>query len=407
MTIISLIAIIMMSISTLAAITPVNGTSITFDKFLVLPESTAVPDASFTYAITAGETAEYSVGNGAKTVRITAGPSPSSIEMDGVGTGASDNEIKIAAGESTTNYAGKPPTDLIKNFVPGQKYVKKTATLDFSGVTFTAAGIYRYIITETGGNEGITDDMDSTRAIDVYVAYIPDDGDGYLRIAGYVMHANESDAAVGEIYASTDPNSADATKKLGFTATIVTEDIEITLYTSGNQASKDKYFKVRVEISGAISNSEINVGLAADTSTGDANPATKDAYKNQTNATVITVDASGNADVYYYLCSGQSFRMFSLSPGTSVVITEDEEDYLAETEVNGDVVKPKTSTDTSGTITTDTVPGVTRVILTNTRNGLIPTGTVLMVFPYIMIAVIGLAGIMISGKEIYEGKDEP
>ena len=96
------------------------------------------------------------------------------------------------------------------------------ATLDFSAVQFTEPGVYRYIITESGSNQGITNDADLTRVLDVYVNDASADVDGTftkkLTIAGYVLHSNENDepdVAAGADFGST--GAYVATKSQGFT----------------------------------------------------------------------------------------------------------------------------------------------------------------------------------------------
>ena len=77
---------------------------------------------------------------------------------------------------------------------------------DFSKVQFTEPGIYRYVVTESGTSQGITNDADLTRIVDVYVNDVTTDEGKALTIAGYVLHSSENgepDVAAGEDFGST------------------------------------------------------------------------------------------------------------------------------------------------------------------------------------------------------------
>lgn len=231
--------------------TEIGGTkTTTFDKYLVMDEQAEVPNASFTYAVTAGTAKAYDVAG--KKFAVLAGVDADKVTMAGVGTKTA-NTITYKQGDETLNDANALVKDYDNSY---EKYAKKTATLDFSACRFTEPGIYRYIVTESGTNQAVTNDADATRVVDVYVNDASDNAEGRavridykLEIAGYVLHSNADDApdvSLGENNGST--GSYVATKSQGFTNSYDTSDIIIGKKVSGNQASRDKYFEFTVNI---------------------------------------------------------------------------------------------------------------------------------------------------------------
>jgi hypothetical protein len=390
--------------------TPVAGTTVTFDSYLVLKDDQPVPEATFSYAVTAGTARNYSVGAGTDVVQVLAGISPGNVTIAGVGTGAAAGQVKYSSEDAKTAYASMPVTDLVKNISAGESYAKKTATVNFSGVTFTEPGIYRYIVTESGTNQGVTNDADLTRVIDVYVtntaASAGAAATGTLQIAGYVLHANEDDVAMGGDYGSTNPASADATKSQGFTNKYASESITIGQSVNGNQASLDKYFKITVLIGNTSEGMTYSVNLAnADASTGEANAATLPAYAGQTNPSTITVPAGETSvSVDYYLQGGQSIVISGLATGTTVTATETKEDYKAQYAIVGDGAADLTVGNVAGPITINGDSATANSIsFTNTRSGAVPTGVVISFLPYMIIGIIGVAGIVYVYKKKGKG----
>ena len=172
--------------------TTIEGTkTTTFDKFLVMDKQANVPNATFTYAVTAGNAKAYDVAG--KKFQVLAGVDANKITMAGVGEGAAANSIVFKQGDGSDTHDTTKDA-YVKGLAAGKKYALKTATLDFSAVQFTEPGVYRYIITESGTNQGITNDADLTRVLDVYVNDASADVDvtftKKMTIAGYVLHSN-------------------------------------------------------------------------------------------------------------------------------------------------------------------------------------------------------------------------
>ena len=360
----------------------------TFDKYLVMDEQAEVPNASFTYAVTAGTAKAYDVAG--KKFAVLAGVDADKVTMAGVGTKTA-NTITYKQGDATLNDANA----LVKDYDNAtEKYAKKTATLDFSACRFTEPGIYRYIVTESGTNQAVTNDADTTRVVDVYVNDASDNAEGRtvridykLEIAGYVLHSNADDApdvSLGENNGSA--GSYVATKSQGFTNSYDTSDIFIAKHVSGNQASRDKYFEFTVNITDAVPGTVYDVDLSDADATTKTNAATITANEGKTNPATLTVGADGTVTQKFYLAHNQSIVIQGVAKGSKYKITENAEDYKStpadaiEAEHRGDA--------TSGTVASkDIATGYL-----NTRDGVIPTGVIMTVAPFAAVTLLGGAG---------------
>ena len=280
----------------------------------------------------------------------------------------------------------------------------KTGTLDFSKVQFTEPGVYRYIITEDGTNQGITNDADLTRVLDVYVNDASADVDGTftkkLTIAGYVLHSNvddEPDVSAGENFGST--GAYTDKKSQGFTNSYDTSDLTLRKQVTGNQASRDKYFEFTLNIAAAQPNTKYDVVIDDADATSKANAATIDANAGQTNVTSITTDGAGKATQKFYLQHGQQVTVQGLAKDTTYTVTENTEDYKSTANTKDTpVVDTKADTEAApvdGTIvSTDLTTG-----FLNTRDGVIPTGVIMAVAPFAVVTLLGGAGVVTNDDE--------
>ena len=81
--------------------TEIDGTkTTTFDKYLVMDQQAEVPNASFTYAVTAGTAKAYDVAG--KKFAVLAGVDADKVTMAGVGT-KTTNTITYKQGDATLN----------------------------------------------------------------------------------------------------------------------------------------------------------------------------------------------------------------------------------------------------------------------------------------------------------------
>lgn len=342
----------------LAANTPATGTTTTFDKYLVMDETASVPPVTFTFTISAGEAVDATDGSA---LPIYAG----------------DDESRVS-GTPTISSASFTPEDTTYSTVQegdglslssGQKYAKKSVTVNFGDVKYSAMGIYRYIITENSSSaSGITNDAESTRTLDVYVQY--GEGDNLI-VADYVLY--ESGA-----------------KSTGFTNAYATNDLTLTKMVTGNQGDRDKYFQFTVVISDAAEGTVYTVNLTG----AEENPTV--GGSSEANPGSLTVGPGGTISGTFYLKHGQSIVIQGLTSGTTYTITE--EDYSTD-----GYTTTNTDNTTSGTTTGDkTMDAVDHTVtFTNNKDGVIPTGILLETTPYLVmggVVVVGLVALVATRR---------
>lgn len=359
----------------------IEGTKITtFDKFLVMDNQANVPNATFTYAVTAGTAKAYNVAG--KKFQVLAGVDADKITMAGVGTNTA-NTIAYTPADTTAN----DENTMVKNYdKTTEKYALKTATLNFSKVQFTEPGVYRYIITENGINQAITNDADLTRVLDVYVNDASTETEKKLTIAGYVLHSNENDepdVAAGENAGST--GAYVATKSQGFTNEYDTSDLTFKKEVAGNQASHDKYFKFTVKITDAVKGTVYTVDVTGADDQSKTNAATIAKNAGKENVKTMTVGADGTISQDFYLQHGQEIKIQGIAKDTKYDVTEEKEDYKSEAKaVTG------YTDDVSGKIVSTDL----KTSYKNTRDGVIPTGVIMTVAPFAAVTLLGAAGMV-------------
>lgn len=103
--------------------TVIGGTATTtFDKYLVMDKQAEVPNASFTYAVTAGKAKAYDVKG--KKFEVLAGVDADKVTMAGVGgtteAAAAANTIVFKQGDATLNDENALVKDYDKETVSSQ-----------------------------------------------------------------------------------------------------------------------------------------------------------------------------------------------------------------------------------------------------------------------------------------------
>lgn len=365
--------------------TTIEGTkTTTFDKYLVMDQYANVPNASFTYAVTAGTAQTYDVDD--KTFEVLAGVDADKVTITDQDTATAGNQLVFAPTDTTKTDENASVKGYDKDT---QKYAMKTATVDFSAVTFTEPGVYRYVITESGTNQGVTNDTDLTRALDVYVQDASTDTEKKLTIAGYVLHSGETATiAIGENNQLS--YSGDDTKKQGFTNTYDTSNLTFRKEVSGNQASHDKYFAFTVTISGAVPGTKYTVDLTNADTTSGSNAATITDNQGKTNPTELVAVAdsanptNGTVTETFYLQHGQEITIKGLAKDTTYTVTENAEDYTS----TAAGVEGYTDATNGSIVSTDI-----KTSYLNTRNGIIPTGVLMTVAPFAVITLVGGCGV--------------
>lgn len=354
----------------------------TFDQYLVMDQEANVPNVTFSYAVKAGTEKTYQMDR--KTVTVLSGVDADLVSI----TGTADKEIACHPGDITSDDVNTFVKDYDETC---QKYAKKTATLDFSACHFTEPGVYRYIITESGVNQAVSNDS-TPRIVDVYIENAEDsETDGNvttegLKFAGYVLHSSADELPED----MDESGTAAGSKEAGFTNTYDSANLTIRKEVKGNQASHDKYFAVTASISDAVPGTVYTVDISKAQSVTDENAATKEENEDQTNVTAITTDENGAAEQTFYLQHGQEITINGLSTDTSYKVSEENEDYIPTDESVDGYEDP-----VSGVISGKDV----NVAFLDEKNGIIPTGVKSISVSVIIATVSGGAFVLAAVKK--------
>lgn len=392
-TLLLLISLLAMPVS--AANTPPNtNLTTTFNKYLIMDANANVPNVKFEFEITAGSAVNATTGSsrsiyaGNDALRVIGFPV---LKVDSTGT-TTTAKVNFAAGEDT--YDNPEENDDILTLDGGEKYARKTVTVDFNNVDFNSPGIYRYIITEKNDatQQGISYDNPNTRTLDVFVEY--DNADlGTLKVSNYILYPGTKTDTTDDEEESKDD---------GFTNTYTTYDLTLEKNVTGNQGDRDKYFAFSVEITGAVEGTVYTVDLS------DAESTPKVDGTTQTNEATL-IATSGSVNATYYLKHGQSIVIQGLTADTHYTIEEsnystDGYSTAYSVEVGGEeVVQSTTSnstgdrkmsidaTEPEGTATT----GDNTVTFTNFKSGTVPTGILLETAPYLILGAVVVVGLVV------------
>lgn len=327
-----------------ANVAPTENLTTTFNKYLVMDANANVPNVTFKFMITAG--AAVQADNGYPAIYA------------GIGTPVVGS---ATFGPNDITSQGKPGDGSVTDY----KYATQEVTVDFSRVSFTAPGIYRYIITEAASSQdGITNDSTENRTLDVHVSYAPDSND-QLVVSGYTLYpGTKTDAAP----------ALEEDKDDGFTNTYTTNDLTLSKTVSGNQGDRDKEFMFTVNITNAVKGTKYTVLVPE--STPD----------------ILAADEYGNVSKEYSLKHGQSITIQGLTAGTNYTITENSyatDGYTTSYKIDED--GSVTASTTTGKQTMGTSDHT--VAFTNAKEGTVPTGILLETAPYIGLGVAVIAGL--------------
>ncbi len=377
-----------------AAYTSVKGDNAHgFRQFLVIDKNARVPSVEFGYSIVPGQAAEASEGKAAV--------------LAGVGS-PSVGKAVFTEGEAASTAQTEGVT-----ITADEQYAVKTVNFDFSGVSFTEPGIYRYVVTMTSADQQAVEyDIQKgsqaeskKRILDVYVI----DQDGVLKVDSYAFHETASSVSAGPEGGSADVTVAHARladKSDGFVNRYVSCDLEFGKEITGNQGARDKYFEFTLNITGAAENASYAVDISAAEAASGSTDATIAANRGKDNPVQINTDASGAASVKYYLCDGQYITVKGLPKGASYSLTENKEDYVSAEGISAELGRGGKAYEDplSGTLgSADIGTG-----FTNTRNGVVPTGLISMALPGTAAAGLGAVGLfaLAAGRKHRDEEDD-
>lgn len=251
------------------------------------------------------------------------------------------------------------------------------------GLTFDKPGTYVYSLTENeSSNNNVAEDNDTSENLYVVVNVQWADADnpgGSTVIQSAYMMTTLSD---------TDTKVTDAT----FTNTAVTNsDVTITNTVKGTAANTDEYFAYTVILRDGTGSYAIEYSDSSDTTY--SNPTTIEAKPDG-------ADESGYA-VTIYLKSGQSATIKNLPEGADYSVTQAANDYDSSSYLISDSDTASISTDSTtdgesleATGSVDDANADT-VAFTNTKGFVAATGITSNTLPFVMIAAIAVAGVVV------------
>ena len=154
---------------------------------------------------------------------------------------------------------------------------------------------------------------------------------------------------------------------------------------TGNQGDRDKYFAFTVHITDAVAGTVYKVDLT----NAEAAPTVDGEEK--TNAATLTA-AEGTVTAIYYLKDDQSIVIRGLTADTKYTITEDPytaDGYTTSHKIDEEAIVSNSSTGEQTMGTT-----AHKVIFTNDKQGVVPTGILLETAPYIILGLVVFAGLL-------------
>ena len=377
---------------------PVDGTTTTFDKYLLVNEGTNVPDLTFNYTISGA----------------TVTPVPAADNYLPVFAGTGTPTATATFSSSSTQITPTTNVDFDDTLYDGYQ---EQVTVDLSSITFAEPGVYRYYIQEVdAGIGGLTCDVDPTdpttaptgtdvckRTLDVYVFDDENTAAKDLTIGGYVMYNGWVTAAPPDSTVATSAADAlvsGATKSSQFVNYFDTYTITFGKEVTGNQGSKDKYFKFSLELTSPVAGT-FNV----DTTHADTNIPTNDAtnYSGVSNVPTIAVTKDTPVTTDFYLQDGQYITIAGIPAGTKYTLSEDAEDYTSTDGITADNSTLNWDGTAGNDALTDPTSNTTGIAanihtgFTNDKQGIIPTGVILKIAPVVGIGFVVVAGVIFFG----------
>lgn len=398
--------------------TGVAGGPATYHKYLVMPKNAACPAVTFNYTIEPGAAAN---ATDTDHIDVYAGIAGAIVSQQAVFTSAST----VTDGAANDGIAMSTE----------KKFATADLIVDFSGVTFPEPGVYRYVLTEAEPTGAFSNNTALAKTLDVYVVD-SNDGHNTLSVNSYVLY----DKVINTAFAKTDvaPNPIDSAadtatyaytvdggnKTNGYVNEFTTHNIVFKKTVTGNQASRDKFFKFTITING-VTGATVNVVGKNGTFTGkpSGNNATEyTATQMETNDTDDNASLDGqqlvaNADGVithdFYLQDGDYVTITGVPEGASYTITEVNEDYKPAIQITGDTQTGDSANDSGAAIDTEGEKNTytdtylkydTTAAFTNDRTGTVPTGVILSIAAPCVIGVAVISGLVIMN--IKKKKDE-
>ncbi len=360
----------------------------TFHKYLTIKNGGVIPASQFGFTIEAG--------SGVTATGTTLGVLPG-VFKNGKPSIAN---VSFAANAPTT--AGAEGDGIVDT--RDKKYASQAGTIDFSGVEFTEPGVYRYIITENAGggtSSGVENDPVPERTLDVYIM---DNGSGALTFGGYMLYSGTVTDAPLATDSAEGAAPSGAVKDDKYVNSVANTELTITKTVTGNQGSRDKFFKITVSLTGLGNGAKVSVektGYAA----GNASKTSATSYplstvngSNGNGVTELTANPSGVISHDFYLSDGDTVKLTGVPNGASYTVKEEPEGYTASAKLNGTAINLSDSGTAKQTAQL-TLNDDSTLAFTNSRSGTVPTGVIVSVIPGFLIAALGVTGLIMIAKK--------
>ncbi|QNM05496.1 DUF7601 domain-containing protein [Qiania dongpingensis] len=275
------------------------------------------------------------------------------VPGNGVAAADSNPEILAGVGQPVVSAVTYSHTDSVSDLI-------RTASVDFSNVTFPAPGIYRYMITEKASqNADVTNDDNAVRYLDIYVENGTEANTYVIRHSVLLTEA----AIPGLDGKYGDGRSG---KSSGYENSYETYSLTLRKEVTGSMGNKGREFDFTVEFTGPAN---------ASFTYGDER---------------ISLDGQGKASVTgVRLADSESAEITGIPSTVTYKITENiasTEGYTTSYQINDGTVSDGTATGNQTMGKTDNT-----VTFTNNKEAVTPTGIFMNLVPYVLMVVLAAA----------------
>lgn len=360
----------------------------------------------------------YSIGAGTGTAGVTITDKDGVVANTkaGVGTPTITSSVSWTSGETIATAAGGSHSGTNN---------QKPITINFSNVTFDAAGVYRYVITEslaegfTYATSGVTDGtITDTRYLDVYVRDAQGTETG-RQIYGYVLFQNVPTTHTAN--STTDSDVTAAVKTTGFVSDTGTDgsttlsadsyytyDVTISKTLENDSAMNSNQFPFNVTFANGTITKNIDI---IGTATGTATAA--DVANGAITSVIVTPNiANGGTAVYTGIPVGTTVTVYETNNVTGTTYSSKATittSGVGDTAAAAKVIAPSAVSNNAIIASTSADKAVTvnkLIAFTNTLELISPTGYVSRIAPYALILVGGIVLLIISKKRKHREEEE-
>lgn len=326
----------------------------------------AAGGVKFTKAINMAAAADGTVPSATYSYTVNAGEAKAAT--------ATSPAIKAGLGTPTIANVVFTPKDAVSD-----SKVSKDVTVNFSGITFPTAGIYRYVITETNPTvAGLETGDANTIYLDVYVTNVAGVAGG-CAITYYQMSTSDAAPTYAQDNNKTPTYTAKFTED---TDTYTTYTLTVTKNVEGTMADMTQKFSIDVDFTDLSEGTKVKVDgvQTADGASADGALSVSKSLGDDESMTITGVPADAVYTVVENIAKTEGYTTTAtVQRGTGTATTAN-----------------VTVADTTQTVAQQTMgENDNTVVVINTKNAVNPTGIILNVAPYALMVVIALAGVVV------------